>query len=122
MLSVGSKQFWSGSKPYTESPPSLDDELIGKQSLYDELLPHRSEISSEDDLVAEFLRANHNSDLKRRRSSSSTCGFPSSLWLKDAKKRKTGDTASGIAVGMAEMVIRTAAREIDTDEGTDYGP
>lgn len=115
MLSVGSKQFWSGSKPHTESPPSLDDELIGKQSLYDELLPHRSEFSSEDDLAVEFLRADHTSDLKRRRSSNSIYGFSSSLWLEGAEKRKSRGTASGIAVGTAEMVIKTATREMDMD-------
>lgn len=78
---------------------------------------------SHTNLAVEFLQANHTSDLKRRRSSSSTYDFPSSpLWLEDAKKRKIRDIASGIAVGMAKMVIRTATRELDIDERMDYGP
>lgn len=120
MLSVGSKLFWSGSKPYSGSPPSLDDEITGKQSLYDELLPHISDFSSDDDLASEFLQANHTSSLKRRRSSRTSDSSSPPLWPEDTKRRRTGYTASGIAVKMAEMAIRTSARKMDTDEGMEY--
>lgn len=48
ILSVGSKQFQWRSRPNSASPPSLDDEMAGKQTLYDELLPYGYEIPSED--------------------------------------------------------------------------
>lgn len=120
MLSVGSKLFWSGSKPYSGSPPSLDDEMTGKQSLYDELLPHISDLSSDDDLASEFPRANHTSGLKRPRSSSTSYSSSPPLQPEDTKRQRTGYTVSGVAVEMAEMTIRTSAQKVDTDKRAEW--
>lgn len=110
MSSVGSTQLSSATKPYSQSPPSLDDEMIGKQSLYDELLLHISELSSEDDLAVELLLTNHNSRPKRLRDSSSDfASLPPLGYDPKHKRQRIEDTGSVIAREMAALAINPAA-------------
>lgn len=118
MLSVGSKQLSSATRPYSQSPPSLDDEMIGKQSLYDELLPHRSELSSDDDLAVELLLTNHNPRPKRHRnhSSSDFATPPPPGHDPKHKKQRIEDTGSVMAREMVVLAINPAAQMMNTDE------
>lgn len=119
MLTVGSKQFWSSSKPSSESPPSLDDETKGKQSLYDELLPHTSKLSPGDDLATEFPPCGNTPRPKRDRPRSSS-NLPSSPPRRDysnlTSKLRTEHMPSVMAEEIARMVIGTVPRKTDTVE------
>lgn len=87
--------------------------MIGKKSLYDELLPHISELSSEDALTIGLLLANHRP--KRHRDSS-----PSDLASPKHKNQRIEDTESAIARDMAVLTINPAAQMINTHERMEY--
>lgn len=92
MHSSGSKQLQWILKPDSESPPSLDEEMGEKLSLYDELLSHGFELASEGELTT-GVHTTHADSKKRKNSSLSD--FPSSPpQLEDGalgKKRKIID-------------------------------
>lgn len=108
-------QHWSASAPYSLSPSlsSFDDAMVGKRSLYDELLPHISELSSDDELAVEFLQTN----CKRRRSNSSS-GLASPRPTQ--KVQKIEDTESVVAREIAALTVSLAAQVLDTSEKMEY--
>lgn len=103
-------QHWLASAPYSPSLSSFDDAtMVGKRSLYDELLPHISELSSDDELAVEFLQTNR----KRRRSNSSS-GLASPRPTQ--KVQKIEDTESVMAREIAALTVSLAAQVLDTGE------